>query len=287
MADMIIRSVKANPATADKWILDEASGGRFFFHSGMQKLLSQANGKWLEYRGEGVFVECGESGQWGQWAESEERDFGSLGKRVDGASNGESDFTQKPPTCRAWVFPKASLQVETLKRSHNSELNLHSVDERVTGFKGFVEKWALEESIVRHLLKFDRQLLQYVIPRFNPTKAKAKNALQAYIDSLVKFPQKWRLKVVEEDLGYGSPLTADPLCGGLTISTPNGNHCSLNLVPIQSEWFALGSGASVDGLRLVSEEGPLGPLVNGSVITVNAQHGIPDYLILIEIGSRN
>jgi len=81
-------------------------------------------------------------------------------------------------------------------------------DARTPGFSEFASKWGIQVKHLRHLQKFDAQLVRHVLRNFNPQKAKPENALQKYTEALSLFPQRWRVQAIAEDSDLES-LTLD------------------------------------------------------------------------------
>jgi hypothetical protein len=179
----------------------------------------------------------------------------------------------------------------------------------IHGFKEFLEKWDLlsEESSVRHLIKLDKQLIQYLMRRFNPIKAKPKNALLKFSESLLKHPQKWRIVAAVQDGLIDSGSGCETAVVGEDVFTISGRsddascleleeesaECRLVIERMASEFFLLNLDSQhpvfLDGMRVMPADGHVGPLLDGSVITVPNAHAsrstIPATLLLVEIGA--
>ncbi|KAF4668617.1 hypothetical protein FOZ61_006083 [Perkinsus olseni] len=187
---------------------------------------------------------------------------------------------------------------------------LAKCDARVPGFKDFAKRWAIDVNIMRHFAKHDGMLIRHVIDSFKPTKAKAKNALQKYLQGLTKFPQKWRIVAAckqavlleeaegetrelvpprsvvvgsaEEDLRGPSDESVTRL-----VLPPDAGYVSpehFRIFPLGDDFYVqdLGSdyGITVDGLRYRSTDGPIGPLKDGSIVSIGggSQHAPPMFL---------
>ncbi|EER12383.1 hypothetical protein Pmar_PMAR001182 [Perkinsus marinus ATCC 50983] len=188
---------------------------------------------------------------------------------------------------------------------------LMKCDSRVPGFKDFAKRWAIDVNILRHFAKHDGMLIRHVIESFKPIKAKAKNALQKYLQGLMKYPQKWRIVaacrqavLIEEAEGETRELlpprsvlvgsaeedlaqTSDESVTRLVIPAGSGQYVSpehFRIFPLGDDFYVqdLGSnyGITVDGLRYRSADGPIGPLKDGSIVSIGggSQHQPPLFL---------
>ncbi len=169
-------------------------------------------------------------------------------------------------------------------------------DKRMPGAKAFASEWGIPTKQMRTLNKLDLMLQGYVLKNFNPKKAKAKNALQGYIKALTA-RQQWRLRyltstrpnwqsevqqlVLPPDLDeviFGSELSDDVV--HLPSTAPR--HCKV--FRLRGEYYVWdvseGLGVGLRGLRYRGCDGPVGPLMDGDVISVG-QH-----LICVELTSE-
>ena len=302
----------------NEWI--PAPGGNYFFHdTGKSKLLLLRDNCYFEYEGDGEFQFIG---------------------RVADRSMSEPDRESFPQNCQhIWLtsVPGTVLSMETTgaeegedrddvpqkrlriagpkdePRNSISDLILRA-ENRVPGFSDFVSKWNFPEQTIRHFLKFDRLLIAYIMRRFNPTKAKAKNAIIGFCDSLIgKYPQIWRWKSVielewmEEEANVEIRKLTDGQEDRVSFCSPDVQMedaiiLDKNFEKISGEIIFLGQDAYVmmtvddpsvtvlvDGIRALSVEGPVGPLRDGSVIAFSKKEnksGIPNHLILVEIATE-
>ena len=276
VADMIVR-VAAGPhseCVTDKWITDD-SGSQFYFSSETKKLICYTvEGVYLDYMGSGVYTEraivqvddaCVDTACVSDTCvEKTFVDDTSVDKTCDETSFVENTCVDKP-CVHVWRFSREELSFFGTKRKRFE----------TEDFDTFIEKYKFDESFGKYLKKFDCQLIQYVMERFNPTKAKAKNAIQKYIESLLK-DQKWRFVNHTLDEAVFSKNETFELIDGLEI------------LRVESDWFAQirGKICLVNGIRLSPECGPFGPLTEYSIITLGTTKDdmVPDEMFLIKIG---
>lgn len=166
----------------------------------------------------------------------------------------------------------------------------------IPGMGAWAASWELPPKSIRRLKKCDTQLQRFVLRHFAPTKAKPKNALQAFIDRLQKPPQAWRLEavvkdghidtecdsyIVDEDGKVAGTAGAIQLEGGDVKKCGDVDEEHVRLFPMGKDWYAMALeariGAIVDGVKLRKQDGPH-PIVDGSVVMVGK------YLLLCEVG---
>lgn len=317
VADMILRAVStlANSGFENKWIAD---GNRyFFFDSNSKRLLCHTrDGRYMHYLGNGRYVPI----------EDPTGGRSSINEEITSVEVTPEQLNPdiKESVCWITTIPSDHLEVMdsgtiVTEKKHRTEegpvgvpkLTFSEIVEKTSihGFKEFLEKWDLlsEESSVRHLIKLDKQLIQYLMRRFNPIKAKPKNALLKFSESLLKHPQKWRIVAAVQDglIDSGSGCETAVVCEEIfTISGQSDERscleleeesaeCRLVIERIASEFFLLNQDSQhpvfLDGMRVVPADGHVGPLLDGSVVTVPNAHAprsnIPATLLLIEIGA--
>lgn len=303
-ADLILRAAKTigeSSGFLNKWIRD--GDKQFYFSTEAGKLICYSSlGSYLEYLGDGRYVPYSRSAE--------------LAENV----------VQPKPVCedskesenkKCWITELPSALLQTIDRSSHdvtkklkndsgeptvgpslsfSDL-LEAAEETIPGIAKFSQKWGIEEPSIRHLLKFDRILVSYILKHFSPIKAKSKNALQGMIESLMKYPQKWRIYSLREEnivdecstrhVGESATLK---ICANEDAADTDPNvflldmhdeECIFEVFQVGNEYMLVNSGRPllVDGMRVVLLDGPV-PLVDGSVISVNPYH-----ILLVEIGT--
>ena len=314
-ADMILRAVGMKSGFENKWISDE--NRHFFYDSNSRRLICRTSeGKLLQYLGSGRYIPIDDPTNPNDAPE-------------EGESLGEPSLESDGNVCWVTVVPVDQLEVmgpscSSSKRQKASEeatagvpkFSLNEIVENTTlpDFKCFLEKWDLlsEESSVRHLVKLDRQLIQYIMRRFNPLRAKPRNALFKFSESLLKHPQKWRIvSVIQEGLLESgdcetTPLPVDDGVLRIVTSRPRDEEgavieldpesvapCEITMSRIGNDFYISNASSIdavfVDGMRDLREDSPYGPLRNGSVIGVPRKDARSQTtfgaLLLIEIGT--
>jgi len=292
-ADLILRAAKTlgeKSGFLDKWIQDREK--QYFYSSQSGKLICCTAGKYLEYTGVGRYVPYTSDG---------------TSAEVEPATV-QSETIMEIGTKTCWVteIPQSVLTLydRSAKRfKGESEASvaamslqdfLESAESRIQGVSDFAAKWGLEESLMRHLIKLDRLLVGYIVQHFSPVKAKAKNALQGMIDSLLKYPQKWRVHALKEQGLLGECATrhvqdSKPLLFSSDASSADAHAFTLDTVVrdfgfeifnIGRDFFLINSrvAVSVDGMRVLPFDGPVS-LFDGSVVALSPYH-----LLLVEIG---
>ena len=312
-ADMILRAVSTLEKSGfeNRWIADKDR--HFFYDSNSRRLVCHtSDGKYLEYMGGGRYVPTADPTLVQETQQEEKSD--------------EVVPVNSENVCWVTVVPHEQLEVldssltgskrQRTESDQQPKFTFNEIIENTTisGFKEFLEKWELlsEESSVRHLVKLDRQVIQYIMRRFNPLRAKPKNALLKFSESLLKHPQKWRIYSVIEE-GYSDTgeceTTRLPQDGQVRFLTLNEfsksddeflvelddqqvSECDFSITKMGSEFFGnnnlSGHNIFVDGMRVLPADSPYGPLSDGSVVSVPHKDSrtstIPGYLLLIEIG---
>ena len=238
-----------------KWIPHGET--KFFYNS--KELILLKNNCYFKYQGDGVF----------QFLKPAEL-------------NGDPVMTEISHTS---IEPMGPLVVTKLVRS---ELELVRPESKSTNFQellnsipainSFFQKWNLqkEESICRHFIKLDSLLVSYIIERFNPQKSKPKNALQKFIDTLTKHPQRWRPTSIRET-GFGELIQLskdDELVPGVKVVILGQSYYVL----VQSSEVTV----LMDGIRIIPSDGP-SELVDGSVISISNVKDfiIPDFMFVV------
>jgi hypothetical protein len=311
VADMILRAVQTlNGASGfeNRWIADQDR--HFFYNSVTRKLICHTHErKYLEYRGEGRYIPIPDP----TTAVVEKSEIS-----VSEGKKNENDHV-----CWVTVIPHDHLVVvdqdllDTKRKlvdnepSSQPKISFRELIEnvKIPNFKSFLEKWELmsEEPSVRHLLKLDKQLIQYIVRGFNPLRAKPKNALLKYQESLLKHPQKWRIySVVEEGLIDSGECETTVMGEGMTellIGTEEvqeGPGIELDNLAVECNAFisklpddeyyitnySNESPVFLDGMRMLGNDGPC-PLRDGSVVSIPHKDGrqtLPGCLLLVEIG---
>lgn len=319
VADMILRAVSTltDSGFENKWIAD---GSRHFFYDSNSKrlLCHTVDGKYMHYMGNGRYEPI----------EDPTGSRSSLKEQMpeQAAEPEQSHHEVKESVCWITTIPSVHLEVmdevtssggkkqrTEVEDSGVPKLSFSEVVEGTTipGFKEFLEKWDLlsEEASVRHLVKLDKQLIQYLMRRFNPIKAKPKNALLKFSESLLKHPQKWRIIAAVQEGLIDSGSGCETAIVGDTVFTVSGRSdsadevssleledegakCAIAIERIGTEFFLVNQDRQhpvyLDGMRVVPADGHVGPLVDGSVIAVpnaiSVRSTIPATLLLVEIG---
>jgi hypothetical protein len=271
VAELILRG---KTQFANKWIRE--GEGMFFYDSSIDKLLLVKNKCYFEYQGGGEFQFL----------------------RPANTTTAEEDMPipRENRTCIFLAgFESSDLQIRSNKRVREEEepkaadtslTAMITQIENQTGIymlSNFLKSWNLlsEESTVRYFLKsVDLPMLRFVLDKFAPEKAKPKNALPKFVQSLSKFPQRWRVKTTEfetrmKDVSDDLPWT---------------NESGVSIVRLGDDYYAmLESGGDktvfVDGIRLNSADGPVGPLQTGSVIAISnvKEFSVPDSMLVVKI----
>jgi hypothetical protein len=312
----IAEKILTGDFSKNQWI--PARRGNLFFHdTNNSKLILLRKGMYFEYQGDGEF-QC----------------IGNVHSRpvedtqaVVETNKNDIQETPRNPVPAVWLtsVPGSTLAISPpqtadeeqgatkRQRMKDSDL-LSSAEARVPGFTEFAKKWSLPESTIRHVFKYnDRSLLLYVMRRFNPTKAKAKNAFLNFCDSLVsKFPQIWRSKsLIEMNLfeeadavelykmgcfrpeGILFSCDDSSIDGSILLDGVGDSDISGNFFFLNDDLYVLMNRDDkdvtvlVDGTRALTIEGPVGPLRDGSVITFSRdKSGGPDHLILVEMSAN-
>lgn len=308
-ADMILRAASSG-MVSDRWISDK--NRHFFYDSKARRLICHTEGgKYLEYRGEGRYVPM-----------EDPTVRSSINEQIQEPAATECAEKKEKLICWITTVPSDCLDVFTddlrsAKRQKVSDqdagapkLSFQELIEsaKIPDLKSFLEKWDLltEEPTVRHFLKLDKQLVQYIIRRFNPIKAKPKNALLKFEESLLKHPQKWRIfGAIEEGLLDSGSCETVPVNDFLRIKGPSDQSedetgcteleqecCNLCVRQVDSDFFLFNLDpelpVQLDGMRILPIDGPVGPLMDGSVIAIprpGRMHNLPGTLLLVELGS--
>ena len=172
-------------------------------------------------------------------------------------------------------------------------LFIEIADRNIPGFKDFALRWAFDVKYLRRLYKCDKMLIKHLMNRFEPKKSKPKTALRSLSDSLLKYPQKWRL---QSFLSYHSNvseilLTSDDQCVigshphqcDLVISNDDAissEHCEV--FQLQGDYYLQNMNQSfsyVDGIRNTAADGPI-ELKDHSFILIG------ESAIICEIGDK-
>lgn len=252
--DMLLRAMDTSLST-DKWIMDSKSGNQFKYNSKVKKLIckTKRNQQLLEYIGNGRYIEFVED-------------------RLD--HNGETGVAHNEPQngneLHLVCFDKGELEfVDASSGSTLGEL-IEVGEEKLKGFSIFLQKHDFDESTIRYLCKFDIQVIEYIIPRFAPTKSKAKNAIQKYLESLLRYPQKWRLK-------FGETAQTRTVFG-FSIISKFGDSFLIRDESLGSHQYCL-----VDGIRWSDMNEPMS-VVNGTIITImneKEKTHVPDFMFIV------
>ena len=179
--------------------------------------------------------------------------------------------------------------VTTCGKVESTEDDFYAQAELKTpGFGAFAAKWDIPVKHLRHLQKLDSQFICYVMNHFDPKKSKPKNALQKYTDSLLKFPQRWRVQAITESeteaqsilINWDIPITIGSSSESCEFVIEDVASEAVDIFSIEQEFFAqVKSGQiSVDGLRVVAADGPV-QLWDCTTLKIN------DHLLYVEIGS--
>ena len=295
-AEMIIRSAKLDEKFCDKWISE--NGLLFYFDSKRQKLILLKNNCYFDYEGDGEFQFTGRVDSQIQ---------------SDSANDHTADQADTSDLPCVWVtsVPRSFLTIRhegPVSDSPSSKRQRTEPNYKIKFLDEFFHKYVFDESFIRHILKLDRLLVSYIVPRFNPMKAKPKNAFSNFCDSLIsKFPQPWRWKsllaIPEED-------RVDCDCKPLRSTLFFGTNSDLDFElfsdspeeKFSAQFFFLGNDVYVmmneeqipvtvlvDGVRCTAGEGPVGPLKDGSVLTVSLANKpstselVPDHMFIVEL----
>ena len=322
--DMILRAVKTlgdKSGFVNKWIAD---GTKQFYYSG-GKLVCYHDGKYSQYIGDGRYLPM--DGSVGDDTVVVDQQVDRVAVEKAESATQEDKVSSSPGVCWVTAIPRESLTIvcrsTAAKRQRTDESGavtssatvpvsdlLEEAELTVPGISEFFSKWSLgsEESIVRHFMKLDRLLAVYIMKRFNPVKAKPKNALQGFIEHLSgKYPQKWRIPAL-----VGSGLVDSEECStvsvdetGLVLTSVDTDvdsetrkfelegcdACNFQIIVLGGDFYVLnrrdgGDTVVVDGMRATAADGPVGPLRDGSVISVGNTGSIPNQLLVVEIGAE-
>jgi len=301
-AEMIIRGASSEEKFRNKWISE--NGLLFYYDSERQKLLLLKNNCYFEYEGNGEFKFTGRVDPV-QSTVSEEQTHGT---------SAAAETVKDPQLPSIWItsVPRSFLTIRELAESESPSAKRQKTDSfKIPFLSDFFHKYAFDDSFIRHILKLDRLLVSYIIPKFNPLKAKSKNAFTNFCDSLnSKFPQPWRwkslLSIPEEDRAdcETQPLRTELVFGPIVGTSETG--FDFDIIPagesfFSGKFFFLGNDAYVmmnedggvtvlvDGVRCIPSEGPVGPLKDGTVVTVrlgknsSSNELIPDHLFIFEL----
>ena len=265
-AERLIASAQSDTSVANKWLTNE-KGLSIFYDSNRKKLILLKNNLYFDYEGNGEF----------QFTGARPIDGGDVSESIT-----DESFESLPIV---WItsIPRSFL---TLDESEH--------------LSSFFQKFNFEDSFVRHILKLDKLLVSYIIDRFDPQKAKPRNAFINYCDSLnSKFPQPWRRKSFLAIPENGECETKE-LRGVLNFGKDDDLGVEIEHAGFSGgQFFFLGSDpyvgierdsdevkVLVDGVRCLARDGPIGPLRDGSVVSISsstATEYVPDHLFLIEI----
>lgn len=300
-SDMILRATSTltdASAFSNKWIRDGEKN--FFFDSQTRRLICHnPNGSYMQYLGSGRFVAI---------------DDPTAPPKEAPILEEQTMPVEVAPVAlqQCWMTSVRRESLEVIDKSNAPKRQrteqsvpslsfddlLEQADTRIDGFKTFINKWNLsnEEQTVRHFLKSDLLLVSYIVKRFNPTKALPKNALLKFTDSLSQFPQKWRIfSLIESGIvDSGEAETSIVPDSGLAVTSGTTSHGEDNvieleetsemrfqIVKMESDFYVINQSAGivhVDGIRCTPSDGPVGPLVDGSVVVT------PEHMLVVEIG---
>jgi hypothetical protein len=302
-AEMIIRGASSEDRFRNKWISE--NGLLFYYDSERQKLLLLKNNCYFEYEGNGEFQFTGRVDPVQPTVSDEQN-------HVSSAASETVEVAELPSI---WItsVPRSLLTIRELAESESPSAKRQKTDSfKIPFLSDFFHKYAFDDSFIRHILKLDRLLVSYIILKFNPLKAKPKNAFKNFCDSLnEKFPQPWRWKsfltIPEEDRAdcETKPLRTSLVFGQTTVGTAETGFdfdiISADVPSFSGQFFLLGNDAYVmmnedggvtvlvDGIRCVPSEGPVGPLKDGTVVTVrfgknsSSNELIPDHMFIVEL----
>ena len=304
-AEKLVALAQNDVQIQDKWIME--NGHCFFYDSHRSKLLLFRNNCYFEYEGDGEFHFAGRP--------ADDLTTPHLPEEADPVT------PHIPPTNPAsfWItsIPKSFLTIrydtgDFSEKSSSPSSKRQKRPYKISAFEEFLHKYNFDDSFVRHILKMDRFLVSYIIPRFNPVKAKPKNAFSNFCDSLItKFPQPWRWKAmvaIPEEERAAEGCETKPLRDIInfgSFSEKNDFEIAPQNFSFSAQFFFLGtdvyvmmnqdnSGVRVlvDGVRCLASEGPLGPLKDGSVVAIyfdgpdnssrQSAELVPDHLFVVE-----
>jgi len=194
------------------------------------------------------------------------------------------------------------------------ETGADAAKQGVAGLSDFCKKWGVKAINARKIAKLDAMLQRYMIRHFNPTKAKAANAIKGYSAALMKHPQKWRLEALYEDgeldgevcetilIGMNgamvgrqsaeADMTSEEQLIELEVDSSMGERASrvygdvqpqhCKLLQMGKDYYVWSQesqiGTIVDGQKIREQDGPY-PIRDGSVL------GVGKYLLYCEIGT--
>lgn len=301
-ADMILRATKilgSKSGFFNKWVVAE-NGRYFFYNEANRKLISfSPDGRYSEYIGDGKYLPVREDEL---SAVSQPPQAGSAAV-VDDAAPVECWITLIPKEELVTVDKEAYLSTKRQRVSEDSSSSAPVIPYQellkiIPNLLEFSEKWGLEEQSIRHLVKYDKIMVQYILESFNPTKAKPKNALLAYLEALNRYPQKWRIyaMLAKEDFeDTFSTINIDDSKRFVGENSEDGivlegvTECDFQISKIGNDYYVICTGSStkvlVDGILATPADGPVGPLREGSVLVAPSATSEKEFMLLAEVGS--
>ncbi len=298
VAEMILN---AKNNFADKWISE--GQGMFFFDSRENKLFLVKNNCYFEYLGEGEF----------QFLRPVDVQSTEDAMPIPNSCEIDEIKIEKANFCECFVtvFSKEELSIGIDSRrkrlregdddeegnevvvvdapavvvptSLSSLVDYAEFTHNIVGLRNFLKSWNLlsEDSVVRNLLKQDAERIRFIVRAFAPTKANPKNALLKFISALSQFPQKWRCK---------SPLFQARKVNISSICPYTVFPAGASILRMGSEYYVIreqggGEYLYLDGMRVSVEDGPMGPLRSGSVMTLSQVKDclVPDWMCVVEL----
>ena len=296
-ADMILRATKilgSKSGFLNKWVAGE-NGRYFFYNEANRKLITfSPDGRYSEYIGDGKYL---------AFSEDEIPPQANPPAVVDDAGPVECWITVIPKEELLTVDKEAYLCAKRQRAAEDSASSAPAIPYQellkiIPNLLEFSEKWGLEEQSIRHLVKYDKIIVQYILKSFNPTKAKPKNALLAYLEALTRYPQKWRIYATLEKEDFEDTLATINIDASRRFVGENSEdgivlegvtECDFQISKIGSDYYVICTGSStkvlVDGILATPADGPVGPLREGSIVVVPSTTSEKEYMLLVEVGS--